>query len=67
MGGTIEITRRFPDGRIITVNYSDPIEKDIAIESEKKHQDDKYQKSMGHTSKAIREAFEDLCSTLEWG
>ena len=66
MSECIEITRRFSDGRIVTVNYSNPIEKDSAIESEKKHQDDKYQSTFSCETKAIIEGFVDLCSTLEW-
>lgn len=66
MNECIEITRRFSDGRIVTVSYSDPNEKRKAIEDEKKHQDEKYESVFSNQAKAIMEGFADLCSTLEW-
>ena len=66
MSESIEITRRFSNGRVVTVKCTDENSLDKAIESEKKHQDDKYERAIHGNTRSIMEAFTDLCNSLEW-
>lgn len=66
MSESTTFTKRFNDGRIITVRYEDRSEIKDKILSEKKHQDEKYERTFSKDTQAVAEAFADLCTTLEW-
>jgi glutamate mutase epsilon subunit len=71
----IEFTKKYADGRIVSVSYENnpkyyeagPSNKRDAIKMEKKHQDIKYYNALQTASEEeALEAYIELCKTLEW-